>query len=80
MSQSDIDRLAKAMPLITDNGVNEALTLGLFWDSPQMTDAQKDGYRAQVRAILAEARTLAEELPMDSDLVCIDFIDALLAD
>ena len=56
MSAADIDRLAKAMPLITDNGVNEALTLGMFWDSPQMTDQAKDGYRAQVRAILAEAR------------------------
>ena len=52
MSTADIDRLAKAMPLITDNGVNEALTLSLFWDSPQMTEQAKDGYRAQVRAIM----------------------------
>ena len=56
MSTADIDRLAKAMPLITDNGVNEALTLSLFWDSPQMTEQAKEGYRAQVRAILVEAR------------------------
>ena len=80
MSAADIDRLAKAMPLITDNGVNEALTLGMFWDSPQMTDQAKDGYRAQVRAILAEAMLIADTLPTASDAVCAGFLDDLLAD
>jgi hypothetical protein len=75
MSADDIDRLAKAMPLITDNGVNEALTLGIFWDSPQMTDQAKDGYRAQVRAILREAL-----YTYDADAAWKPAIDALLAD
>jgi len=89
MSAYDIDRLAKAMPLITDNGVNEALTLGMFWDSPQMTEQAKDGYRAQVRAILREARDPSEEMEFIAELdterhdvvkVWETMIDVLMAD
>ena len=80
MSADDIDRLAKAMPLITDNGVNEALTLGMFWDSPQMTEQAKDGYRAQVRAILAEAKLAVADIAFVDFAEAVNAIDSLLDD